>query len=1016
VYDEDLRLTVILISLLLFSCLVGQHVTDTMAINTWVMAPVTNTCSDIEPDPLPAGALGQKGVMQAWGGAAYDYEGHRLIVWGGGHKDYSGNEVYAFDMETYTWSVLKNPTAAENVPESGKIETYDDGNPSSRHTYDGLVYLPTPYETDGALLTIGGSVWNNGYSSDSLWTFLFSDSTWVRREAAVASYVWALSARSTIDSCVYIQRKDLLWKFDPSDNSIAELNSDGDEVDLAHAGTMAFHAGDTSVYYMADGTLFQYAINSNYHHSVNTSGETDIENPTAKSLAYEPILDMLVSWDGDQDIYLYDKLDSTWSIVNCTGDDPGSGQGNGTYGRFGYMPDYDAFYLINSVYDSVYFLKLSEGDNSGSHGGSLIQTFTLTPDTTASNPYTVGLGFGKGDVTAITLDMDTSYQVDVMKQWNDGSYKHVIVSGITAMDSGVARTIGVYSAGSVPTGSDLTASDITTAAPTASIGVSGIDTVTLASLFASPVRTWISGPEMVECHYQADMGDTISIKFHVRLYSNDDIWIRAIVENGVVNIATGNKTYTPTIIIGDSTWNNGGSSYTHQAHTRYCIDHWIGSSGPAITITQDCDYLEESELVPNYWKESPSAGILNGLTQTYAPGENGDWTNNMGDAGYQDQIGLLPDWEALYINSDGDSRAFNSVIANAKALNTYAICWADSGTDLPILLTDWSTWTVDGEGGGGATIIDGGSYDWDVAHHGSGGYLAYLITGDYYHLETMQYQSTAIYMVTHSNRGSDTTRIIRPVQTRGVAWSTRTVGQLCAIAPFDSVSYNLEIQLKNSIAYWDSVQSQVGMNEIGYIYAVAVGAGTYETGHAAPWQQHFWVQTWGMMRDLEPTTNLSLIDSVCTYLYKAVVGILGPNGASNYCYTEASNYTIKIATSEQSDQREWMDSWGVVFDSTEGSPNIDCGSTLSGTLTPIAYWANLLPAIAYAVENSATGAYDAWQRLTSAGNWSTFEDSGFDDNPVWGIYPRATPGGGGTRSITGGGDRSITGGGDRVIK
>jgi len=54
----------------------------------------------------------------------------------------------------------------------------------------------------------------------------------------------------------------------------------------------------------------------------------------------------------------------------------------------------------------------------------------------------------------------------------------------------------------------------------------------------------------------------------------------------------------------------------------------------------------------------------------------------MGNTGYQADIGLLPNWDALYITSSADPRAYHSVLANAMSLSTYPTVWRDSATDL----------------------------------------------------------------------------------------------------------------------------------------------------------------------------------------------------------------------------------------------------------------------------------------------------------------------------------------------
>jgi hypothetical protein len=56
-------------------------------------------------------------------------------------------------------------------------------------------------------------------------------------------------------------------------------------------------------------------------------------------------------------------------------------------------------------------------------------TFSLLASTTQTlAPFTIGLGFRKGDVTTPVLDIP-DHQIIVMRRWNDGSVKHAIASG-----------------------------------------------------------------------------------------------------------------------------------------------------------------------------------------------------------------------------------------------------------------------------------------------------------------------------------------------------------------------------------------------------------------------------------------------------------------------------------------------------------------------------------------------------------------------------------------------------------
>lgn len=305
---------------------------------------------------------------------------------------------------------------------------------------------------------------------------------------------------------------------------------------------------------------------------------------------------------------------------------------------------------------------------------------------------------------------------------------------------------------------------------------------------------------------------------------------------------------------------------------------------------------------------------------------------------------------------------------------------------------------------------------------GAAGSKAYLITGDYFHLETMEYQAATIYLANDSSQGSGTSRMLYQ-QDRSVAWSNRTVGQLAAIGPSDDIVDDFVYLLSTQVDHWNTVRQSAGMNALGFLYSYQLESNVYGTGKLAPWMHHFWVATYGYLSDLEPLSSMTNLNAVRDHLYKIPVGMLGPNGTDYYCFNDASQYEMKVSATQTSDPADYYDSWGTVYEETTGSPNTSCANILDGSDSGVptiatGYWANLLPAIAYAVEDGATGASDAWTRMTGATNFSTFESAGFDDAPVWGIYPRSIGEGGGSgeQSLSlSGGSRTISTGGSRSI-
>ncbi len=635
-----------------------------------------------------------------------------------------------------------------------------------------------------------------------------------------------------------------------------------------------------------------------------------------------------------------------------------------------------------------------DGGPSIGDGGGPVRTptsFTLTSTTSGDLPFTVGLGFGRGDVpTSFALDLPDA-QVEIKRRWNDGSVKHAVVSGFATLTAGAPRTVKIVT-GSYVGGTALTCADIAKAKPTATVTLAGVGSVSLDALLAAPVRTWLTGPEAVECHYAAPVGAHPSLRvwFHVRLHRDGRTLVRTIVENGYLDGTNTDASYVPTVTVnGAPVFGNGGASLTHYAHTRWVADGWIGGD-PKITPRHDTTYLTAARLLPNYWTKKPAASAaLDGATQVYKPMGQGDFTTSMGETGYQPQIGLLPNWDGLYVTSGADPRAFRAVVANALSLGSYPIVWRDRTDDLPTRPTARPKWTVEGDGQGGVNDIAAGPLTWESAHHPSGGYLAYLLTGDYVHLETMQHQAATVYLVGSSAWGAGTSRILQG-QTRGSAWGQRTIGQLAAIGPDDAVTKDYRALLANNAAHWRSVANTLGPNALGFVYEYNTNA--YAPGAISPWMQNFFVQTYGLLSDLEPLDDMTALNAVRDFLYRVPVGLLGA-GTSDYCFTRASTYTINIASGTISDISQAFTSWHDVDVATNGGASA-CGTTLLGdsggapTAAASGYWGNLMPAIAYAVDHGAPGAAAAWKRLTGAANWNVVEAAEWDTTAPWAIVPR----------------------------
>lgn len=454
---------------------------------------------------------------------------------------------------------------------------------------------------------------------------------------------------------------------------------------------------------------------------------------------------------------------------------------------------------------------------------------------------------------------------------------------------------------------------------------------------------------VIEQRYRALYNDLL-VLLTVRQWPDGTRWARFAVENGYVNKTTQTKKYRAVVTIGSVVLDQTIEQY---AHTRWVADGWIGEHAEA---RQDIDYLKSTGLVPNYLK---SAKAVPGWYQAYNPGEVGNHTVRMGEAGYQNQIGIMPRWDAAYISS-GSEDAYRSVMANAKAIGTYSIVWRDYDTLETIDLDKFAQWTVDGYKQGGETIVVNPVATWERAHFPSTGYLAYLLTGDPTHLDSLAHTAALCYLVQNWYGGGLGRERLSTGETRAQAWCWRSIGMYTALTDDDDFNDMLSF----NFSHYAKV---INANTMGVSYIGNINA--YGTGIIAPWMQNFRVQVLGFLSDIDPVDNIDNLIKLRDFNYKFPVGLL-----QNIC--RAGDYTLKAAPDDAKAIEDLYD-WDDI-------PESECNNTISRP-NETSYWANLLPAISYAIKHQAPGAKEAWGRVEKISNYQQWRDS-FKTNTVWAIF------------------------------
>ena len=302
-----------------------------------------------------------------------DTRRNRLIIWGGGHSDYQGNEIYALNLgqTTPTMTRLTDPSAWNY---SLSYEVDPDGNPTSRHTYNDLVYLPL----QDALFSFSGCL-PSGSCTNHTWIFhIHADNKWHAQDPVHGFDPTTIASSYAGAACAYDPNTQTVFCIDGNTSYLLQYNPATDtytklSISAAYplAATPAIDPVRKLMIFMgnaADGITFKVS-------AIDISGA----DPTYKVQDWTPgvtgCAGMGVNWPGftydsgiakfvgypnqGNTVYIFDAGKKT-CVAQSYANGPQTAAGtNGTFGRFQYFPSLGSLVLVNDPNQNAYSLSLS---------------------------------------------------------------------------------------------------------------------------------------------------------------------------------------------------------------------------------------------------------------------------------------------------------------------------------------------------------------------------------------------------------------------------------------------------------------------------------------------------------------------------------------------------------------------------------------------------------------------------------------------------------------------------------
>jgi len=651
-----------------------------------------------------------------------------------------------------------------------------------------------------------------------------------------------------------------------------------------------------------------------------------------------------------------------------------------------------------------------------------------------------GLGGRLASGTVVPL------QVDVKATHGDGSVRHAIVSGVLP-----------ELASRQPAGLQLVAA--AAPAPAArpagprELAATGLDgkvtivvdgaryTASLAEALATDkARPWLTGPIASEWLLDAPLKNAsgrvhplLTVRFDVRWYRTlkKQARIDVVVENAKTFAAGArNLVYDVEVeIAGRPAYALVGLTHYHHARWRHSA-WWDAERAPAVHLQPDTDYLIATGAVPNYDRtlkpdEQALGALGKGLNaDTVGPMKIGPLTAYMPTAGGRHDIGPLPGFSVLYLLSM-DARARAAMMAAADGSGSWSIHYRDDNTGYPVRTDNPANKGISTHNNlahrGPLPVprcdsAPGSSckspYGDDTSHQPSLAYLPYLLTGDYYYLEELQFWAASNPLATDPGNSGDGQGLVRWMQVRGQAWSLRTLGHAAYITPdAHPLKAYFTKQVDNNLAFYHAAYVVGNPNKLG-LYDGS-GPRAASVNGSPPWQDDFLTWSFGHLAELGFAKALPILQWKARYA-------VGRMTAPGYCWIQGSAYSLKFREDKGLPAydtfaqlyRENFDRDKLTIDDKpvqhpQGLRYIDqaCGSQAQAdwlsaatgqrwergrmvgySSSPMGFPANMQPTLAMAATYNIPNAGRAWSVFTARANQPNYAAA-----PQWAIVPRTAP-------------------------
>lgn len=637
-------------------------------------------------------------------------------------------------------------------------------------------------------------------------------------------------------------------------------------------------------------------------------------------------------------------------------------------------------------------------------------SFQSTSATAQTNvPVTFGQVFAAGHVlpsqtvTGRLADGGTiPLQVDIKARHVDGSARHAIISAtVPSLAAGATLQVALATKSAPAVTAPVSPAALLDAGFTTvvSVDLNGQQYTASADalLRSGKYKAWLSGPQTNEWLASVPLTSAAGVphphltaRFAVRATGAARARVDVTIENGwAYEAGPQNFKYDAQIQVGGATVYSK-AAMVHYHHARWRKVFWWGAA-PQIHVRHNIDYLIGSKAVANYdrsvtFSETTLAGMKAQWTgPNTEPMKVGLANPYMPATGGRPDIGLLPGWAATYLLTM-DARAKESTLGTADLSGSWSSHYRDKNTDRPVSLVDYPYMTVLGHSGDTYNPVTKRSEGFpscaagadcstpnvhDASHQPNLVYLPYLVTGDYYYLEELQFWGMWNSYMDNPAYRQYGKALLKADQVRGQAWALRSLAEAAYISPdADPLKAHFTSFVDSNLDWYNAeYTNNPAANKLGVLvngYAIVYYNGT----GIAPWQDDFFTSAVGHAAELgfEKAKPLLAWKSKFPIARMTALGTCWVDGAIYGLAVRATPTSPLFATMAEayksSHTAEFND---LKCNSTEmaSALKLRVGEMTGYSTSEIGYPSNMQPAMAFAATAGGAGGAAAWSVFNS---------------------------------------------------